>query len=338
MENKPWEELADDGYWNTVIENNPHPSDDAIPASITSPQSSGWERAQNSYANGDVLELRVIGNNRGGLLVDLGDVRGFVPASQLVTFQRQTREDERMQELAQYVDRFLKLKVIELDRTHNRLILSERVATPIVSHADQVLATIEPKQTRQGVVRNVTNFGAFVDLGGVEGLIHVSELSWQYVRHPGDVLAPGQQVDVYVMEVNREQKRIACSIKRLAINPWQSAAEKLHAGDIIDGVVTSVVPFGVFVRVLDSIEGLVHVSELEGNIASVSNDLKPGQALQARVIDIDASQQRLRLSLRLNPIQPNNLVPSRKTEVTHHVPPPPPEDPGYWDTIAKLGM
>lgn len=334
---RPWEESADEAYWNTLMRNTKpgtgEPNAEPRPVS-------GWERAQSSYANGDILELRVVGNNRGGLLVDLGDTRGFVPASQLVSFQRQSKEEERMQELAHYVDRVLRLQVIELDRAHNRLILSERVANPPALHAEQILATIEPQQTRQGVVRNVTDFGAFVDLGGVEGLIHVSEMSWQYVRHPSDVLAPGQPVDVYVMEVNREQKRIACSIKRLTSNPWHVAAEKLHAGALIDGVITSAVSFGVFVRVLDSIEGLVHVSELDGNLTLSRDELKEGQAIKVRVIDIDPNQQRLRLSLRLDnsPKNPRAVRPAYGAPSNLPPPPPPPEDPGYWDSLAQTGV
>jgi len=333
---KPWEESPDDGYWRAVLVERAAPREaNAAPSAST-----GWALAERSYTTGETLELRVVGYNRGGLLVDLGDTRGFVPASQLVTFTRQMPEDQRMQALAKCVGNTLRVKVIEFDRARNRLILSERVANPPVSQVDQALASIEPQQTRKGVVRNVTDFGAFIDLGGVEGLVHVSELSWQYVKHPRDVLSPGQAVEVYVMEVNREQKRIACSLKRLTINPWAQAAEKLHPGDTVAGVVMSVVPFGAFVRVAEGVEGLVHVSELgEKSYLYPRDVVQEGQSVQVRVIDIDPKEQRLRLSLRLNgaPSQKNRDG-DQANGVSHKVPPPPPTDPGYWESLAESGM
>lgn len=332
---RPWEETPDEGYWHTVL----GASGAATDARGAPASSAGWALAEKSYANGDILELRVVGYNRGGLLVDLGDTRGFVPSSQLASFPRQIPEEQRMQALAQCVGSTLRLKVIEFDRAHNRLILSERVVNPPVSHAEQMLASIQPQETRKGVVRNITDFGAFIDLGGVEGLIHVSELSWQYVKHPRDVLSPGQEVEVYVMEVNREQKRIACSLKRLTSNPWALAAEKLHPGDTIDGVVTSVVPFGAFVRVAEGVEGLVHVSEMaETSVQHPRDVVKEGDGVQVRVIEIDPNQQRLRLSLRINGSQLKKPRSSDRAGASHPVPPPPPPDPGYWESLVESGM
>jgi small subunit ribosomal protein S1 len=332
---RPWEESPDDGYWQTALGAGPT----AAEAQGAPPSSAGWTLAEKSFANGDILELRVVGHNRGGLLVDLGDTRGFVPSSQLSSFPRQIPEEQRMVALAQFVGSVLKLKVIELDRAHNRLILSERVVNPPASHAEQLLASIQPQEKRKGVIRNITDFGAFVDLGGVEGLVHVSELSWQYVKHPRDVLTPGQEVEVYVMEVNREQKRIACSLKRLSSNPWALAAEKLHPGDTIEGTITSVVGFGAFVRVADGVEGLVHVSEMEKGSQDPKDGLKEGQAVQVRVLEIDPNQQRLRLSLRINGSQSHRAhQPDRSNGTRHTVPPPPPPDPGYWDSLVQSGM
>ncbi len=331
---KPWEELPDDGYWHKVLGAAAAPrTENAAPPAA----SRGWALAETSYAGGETLELRVVAYNRGGLLVDMGDVRGFVPASQLIAFSRQMPEEQRLQALADDVGSTLRLKVLELDRAHNRLILSERVANPPISHADQVLASIEPQQTRKGVVRNVTDFGAFIDLGGVEGLIHVSELSWQYVKHPRDVIAPNQEVEVYVMEVNRETKRIACSLKRLTGNPWTQIAARLHPGDTIAGVVTSVVPFGAFVRVAAGVEGLVHVSELaEGDFLHPRDVVTEGQAVQVRVLDIDSNQQRLRLSLRLNGASAKeNRASDTPPDAGHAAPP---LDPGYWESLAESGM
>jgi small subunit ribosomal protein S1 len=338
-EGKPWEEPPDDGYWQSVLNSavESAPSNNTMPPAI-----SGWTRAEQSYAQGEVLELRVVGHNRGGLLVDLGDVRGFVPASQLTTFPRQASDEEREQAFARYTDTALQLKVIEFDRAHNRLILSERVVTPPPSRAEQLLAQIQPNEKRSGIVRNVTNFGAFIDLGGVEGLIHVSELSWQYVAHPKDVLTPGQQVDVFVLEVNREQKRIACSLKRLMPNPWEEIATKVKPGDWISGIVVSVVAFGAFVRVADGVEGLLHISEFSSKDLSHPRDMvQEGQTVQVRVMEINASEQRMRLSLRkLN--DRGNGSESAKNEPMESprrraVPPPPSTDDAYWESLIETG-
>lgn len=333
-EGKPWEESPDEEYWhnalkNTAVENAPRDGE------TTPPPISGWTRAEASYTQGETLELCIIGYNRGGLIADLGDVRGFVPASQLSSFPRQPSEEERTQALARYVDTKLTLKVIEFDRARNRLILSERVVSPPVSRIEQLLATIQPNETRPGVVRNVTNFGAFIDLGGVEGLIHVSELSWQYVAHPKDVLMPGQQVDVFIMEVNREQKRIACSLKRLKPNPWEEIAAKVKPGDWISGVVTSIVPFGAFVRVADGVEGLLHISEVPNN--DVLKSLQDGQTIQVRVMEIEPSEQRMRLSLRKLREHGNgfNGVRTERPANRRNMPPPPPTDDAYWESLIE---
>jgi len=336
-ESKPWEEPLDEAYWQMVLGTTDPTTPASRPLSHPSaPPVSGWTRAEASYANGEILELRVIGYNRGGLLVDLGDVRGFVPASQLSHLPRQLSEEERVNALARYTDTILRLKVIEFDRANNRLILSERVANPPLSRADQLLNEIQPHQTRRGTVRNVTHFGAFIDLGGVEGLIHVSELSWQYVAHPSQVLTPGQQLDVYVIEVDREQKRIACSIKRLTPNPWSQIANKLKPGDWVEGVVTSVVAFGAFVRV-EGVEGLLHVSELAGKDFTHPRDLlQEGQTLRVRVLELDPNAQRLKLSLRQPAERGNGSDPaSQWIEAWDKIPPPPENDESYWESLIK---
>lgn len=360
---KPWEELPDDGYWRTVLGDKtgkPEQPVQAVPAApVTLPESEmsplppaqpasgGWAMAERSYSQGETLELRVVGYNRGGVLVDLGEVHGFVPASQLVAFPRKAQEEERMQELARYVNSTLRLKVIEFDRMRNRLILSERVANPAVPRADQVLSAIQPQQTRHGVIRNITDFGAFVDLGGVEGLIHISEFSWQHVAHPRDVVTPGQEVEVYIMEVDREQKRIACSLKRLQPNPWAQVAEKLHPGEWVDGPVTNVVAFGAFVRLAEGVEGLIHISELaEGSFLHPRDVVHEGQTVHVRVINIDPARQRIGLSLRdgstpkvTTPPRPRSRTrPAVKQPVSpDDAPPPPPPDAAYWESLAQSG-
>ncbi|MBI3537545.1 MAG: S1 RNA-binding domain-containing protein [Chloroflexi bacterium] len=320
-QNNAWEEKPGEGYWNAVMS-------DATLAGT--PASSGWTRAQASYESGQVLEATVSGHNRGGVLVELDDARGFVPASQLINLPRQLTDEQRLNALAQYVGQSLKLKVIELDRARNRLILSERVASPSISRADQILAELEPAQTRAGVIRNVTEFGAFIDLGGVEGLIHVSELAWQHVKHPREIVAPGQTVDVYILEVNRDQRRVACSLKRMLPNPWAQIAEKFRVGDLVDGVVTSVMDFGAFVRLAPGIEGLIHFSELaNGNFLHPRDIVQDGQTLRVRVMSIDPERQRISLSLRRAGEQ------STETRAATEPPMPPPPDEAYWSSLVQ---
>lgn len=324
------EQNHDEGFWHSVLEQNsaqvaPQGSDSVTPPlAATLETKSGWVLGEKSYLQGDTLELRVVGYNRGGLLVDVGDVRGFVPASQLVALPRQVSDEARMQELANYVGKVLRLKAIECNQATNRLVFSERVANPPVSRVDQVLTSIHQGQVYTGTIRNVTDFGAFVDLGGVEGLVHISELSWKHVKHPRDIVQPGQQVQIMVIDVDRNQKRIACSLKRLVANPWATVAEKLRPGDWIEGDVTNVVSFGAFVRLADGVEGLIHVSELaSGNFLDPHSVVKEGQRVRARVMSIDAMRKRISLSLRGEAVTGNG-----STEM------PPPPDSGYWKSIA----
>ncbi len=290
--------------------------------------SPGWDRAAESYAQGSTLDLKVIGYNRGGLLVDLSDVRGFVPASQLINFPRRVGEEERMNELARYVGKGLRLKVIELDRAHNRLILSERVANLPTSRAEQVINSLQPGQIVKGTVRNVTDFGAFVDLGGVEGLIHVSEMSWQRVGHPRDVCIPGSEIEVYVIDVNREQRRVGLSLKRLRPDPWSLVAQRYHVGDIIDCVITNVVSFGAFARLPEGVEGLIHTSELaEGSFLHPRDVVREGQAVKVRIMNIEPSRQRIGLTMRLTE---NSKDRAREVSSGPTVP-----DAGYWDSLAR---
>lgn len=299
----------------------------SAPAAAPAPKPSGWDVAHSSYAEGRALDLNVVGYNRGGLLVDLGDVRGFVPASQLVSFPRRATEEERMAEMAQYVGKSLRLKVIELDRPHNRLILSERIAKMPVSRSEQLLSSIQPGQCLGGTIRNVTDFGAFVDLGGVEGLIHVSEMSWQRVAHPRDVCAAGMKVSVYVIDVNREQRRIGLSLKRLAPDPWALAAEHYKPGDVVGAIITNVVSFGAFARMPEGIEGLIHTSELaEGNFLHPNDVVHEGDTVQVRVMNIDPARQRIGLTLRLTdtPHLPASAPLAGPAE----------NDDGYWNSLA----
>jgi small subunit ribosomal protein S1 len=241
----------------------------------------------------------VIGYNRGGLLVEARSLRGFVPVSHLLDLETQPPEKERQARLATYVGTRLCLKVIEHDCARGRLVLSQRAAQSGPGQRQKLLTRLQPGEVVSGVVTHITRFGVFVDLGGVEGLIHVSELSWGHVRHPQDVVSCGDQLRVRVLSVEREHCRVALSLKELLPDPWQQVARLHRVGDIVEGVVTNVVRFGAFVGLPEGLEGLVHISELgEGSLLHPRNAVQEGDRVRARIIHLDPAARRLGLSLR----------------------------------------
>lgn len=258
-----------------------------------------WDRARAAMQQGEVLELPVVGCNRGGVLVDWDGLRGFVPASHLTGLTPSVDEDTRRDELQQLVGTQLVLKVIELDPERERFVLSERAARLDGRSCADVLNSLCPGDICQGHVTNLCSFGAFIDLGGMEGLVHVSELSWGRVDHPQDVLEPGQAVEVYVLNVDRDRRRVGLSIKRLQPDPWQAVEDRYRVGQVVKGVITHVVDFGAFARVEDGLEGLIHVSELaEGGVIHPRNVVREGDTVAARVLNIDSERRRMGLSLR----------------------------------------
>ena len=257
-----------------------------------------WQAAQEALESGALLELVAAGCNRGGLLVTFGSLRGFVPYSQLSGMPQFVGGDERRQALKDRVGQALKLRVIEIDRDRRRLILSERAALG-EADADELLSRLRPGDICTGRVTHVRRFGAFVDLGGVEGLIHVSELSWGRVGHPSDVLRPGDEVEVYVIGVNQEERKVALSLKRLTPDPWTLVDERYSVGQLVRGVITNVVSFGAFMRLEEGVEGLIHISELaRGNFLHPRMVVQEGDEVTARILSIDSANRRLALSLR----------------------------------------
>jgi small subunit ribosomal protein S1 len=249
----------------------------------------------------EAVELQVVGFNRGGLLVEWNSLRGFVPASQLVDFPATSNSILRRKVLSERVGEKLLLRVIELNEEQNRLILSERAARAMPGERADLLTRLRPEDTCSGHITNLCDFGAFVDLGGVEGLIHISELSWGRVGHPSDILQRGQFVEVYVLEVNKEAGRIALSLKRLHPDPWETVSQRYRIGETVAGTITNVVDFGAFARIEDGLEGLIHVSELaEGHFLHPRNVVQEGQQITARILSIDGRARRLGLTLRSN--------------------------------------
>ncbi len=257
-----------------------------------------WAAAQRAMDEGEVYNLVVSGANRGGLLVNWNGLQGFVPASHLTEMPVRQSLHQRAEELARYVGEALVVRLIEVDPRQNRLVFSERAAAASVAPST-VLHSLQPGDVREGVVTNLTSFGAFVDLGGVEGLVHISELSWDRVRDPGDVLEPGQSVEVSVLGVSPDEGRVALSLKRMRPNPWREVASRYHAGQLLEGTITNVVSFGAFVRIEEGVEGLVHVSELaDGSIPHPRSVVREGDIVRVCVLNVDPERQRLGLSLR----------------------------------------
>jgi small subunit ribosomal protein S1 len=258
-----------------------------------------WAWAKELYEKDDTIELSVIGYNRGGLLVEARSLRGFIPVSHLVAVQPLNDDEARSDQLSALVGQNLCLKVIEYDHQRGRLVFSERAALAGPGTRAELLANLRQGDHIKGKVTNITRFGVFVDLGGVEGLIHVSELSWGRVRHPADVVICGQELDVEVLSIDRDQGRVALSLKELLPDPWATVEDKFHIDEIVEGTVTNVVKFGAFVGIEDGLEGLIHVSELgDGNLLHPRNILCEGEQVRVRIIHINAEERRLGLSLR----------------------------------------
>jgi len=261
-----------------------------------------WAEAQHLYDQDETVNLPVTGHNRGGVLVCQDGLQGFVPISHLLQITCQTDDDERNEILSGYVGQHITLKVIECDPDRGRIVFSERAALAGSGRRNQLLDDIQVGEQVCGYVTNITDFGIFLDLGGVEGLIHVSELSWGRVRHPGDMAEVGDKLNAIVLQVEKERARIALSLKRMRQNPWETAAERYEPGQIVEAVITSIVPFGAFARLEEGLDGLIHATEFvtSGHILETSPDLKEGQVVQVRILNVDASRQRLGLSLKLN--------------------------------------
>ncbi len=257
-----------------------------------------WENAARLLESGEIVKVTVTGYNRGGLLADLGTIQGFIPASHLINAPLAQTPAQRMMALAARVGESLSVRVTEIDRDRRRLILSERLARQD-GQVEELLASLRPGQICQGRVTNLCPFGAFVDLGGYEGLIHISELSWGRVGAPDEVVRPGDELKLLVMEVSPEERKVSLSLKRLQPDPWQGVEQRYTVGQTVEAVITNVVNFGAFARLEEGLEGLVHVSELaEGSFMHPRNVVREGDRVRARVLQVDGAKRRIALSLR----------------------------------------
>jgi small subunit ribosomal protein S1 len=296
--------VQDDGWWASVLAEEESrasiPEEKVQKAEETGNTLSDWGRALALYRQDEIVPLDVTGFNRGGLLVVGEGLNGFVPCSHLVGLPFHSDDDCREDYLSSYVGRTLSLKIIECVPEEGRLVFSERAARSEAGKRPELFNTLQIGQCLRGEVTNVTEFGVFVDLGGVEGLIHISELSWGRVSHPNQICKVGQYVEVLVMEIVPERCRIALSLKRLMPNPWVTAQESYPINTVVPAVVTALVPYGAFARLEEGLEGLIHASEIPLPPKSgVKDVLSPGQSVQVRILQVDASRQRLGLSLKL---------------------------------------
>jgi small subunit ribosomal protein S1 len=261
----------------------------------------GWRDLQTKKDSEEIVTGEVVDHNKGGLIVSVDGVRGFVPLSQIVELRRGGSEEEVEEKLRSMRGQTLYLKVIEMNRRRNRLILSERAAAQErrAQQKDRLLSELQAGEIRHGRVSSLTDFGAFVDLGGADGLIHLSELSWGQVQHPSQVLKVGQELDVRVVGVDRENKKIALSLKQVEENPWTRIEQKYHVGDTVPAKITKLAQFGAFAELEPGVEGLVHISELsEERITHPKQVVREGEDVQLRIIKIDPQRHRLGLSLR----------------------------------------
>ena len=266
-----------------------------------------WRSMQEQFETGAIIDAPVIDHNKGGLIVDCG-IRGFVPISQIVDFPRRPQNDQprdAAQEIAEklqpYVGRKLRLKILEVNRKANRLILSEKVALyeERREKRDELFSSLQVGQKVSGTVRSIAPFGIFIDLGGIDGLVHKSELSWNKVNNPEAGYKVGEMVEAEVIDINHERGRISLSIRRLQPDPWHSTVADFKVGDVIDGTVTKLVNFGAFVRVRDGLEGLIHISELSHQrVAHPGDVVREGQTLKLKIISLDSERHRLGLSLK----------------------------------------
>ena len=261
-----------------------------------------WKNIEGAAESGDPVNGRVIEVVKGGLILDLG-VRGFLPAS-LVDIRR-------VQDLDEFLGQELRAKVIELNRSRNNVVLSRRAVLEEErkEQRQQILDRLQPGDVVEGQISNIVDFGAFVDLDGMDGLIHISELSWSHVNHPSEVLDIGQTVEVKVLDIDRDRQRISLGLKQTQSDPWQQVLESYKEGDVVEGVVTKVVTFGAFVEILPGVEGLVHISELaQHHVENPREVVSQGQAVNVKIIEIDGERRRLSLSLKRvedsDPVQP----------------------------------
>lgn len=251
-----------------------------------------WDKLEQQFKSGEVLEEEIRDVVKGGLVVDIG-VRGFIPASLV--------ERHYVEDFSDYKGKLLKLKIVELDREQNRVILSHRAVTEaeVETKKEETLNSLKAGQVIEGTVQRLTDFGAFVDIGGIDGLVHISQLAHQHVDKPSDVVEEGQKVRVKILAVDRDNERISLSIKETQAGPWEDINSKVNTGDVLEGTVQRLVSFGAFVELFPGVEGLVHISQIANRHIGTPNEvLEEGEVVKVKVLDVNETEKRISLSIR----------------------------------------
>lgn len=304
--------VVDESWWESVLSQEgdygAHQADRPVSRPPRRREGSGqdvrkpqdWEYVKQLYDGDQIVSLGVTGCNRGGLLVEGDELSGFVPFSHLIDISHEPDPLDRNRLMESYIGRTIRLKVIECVPEEGRIVFSERAAQAEPGTRTALFHTLRAGERVFGAVTNVTDFGVFVDLGGVEGLVHISELSWGRVVHPSQIVQIGQTIEVEVLDISPERCRVALSLKRLQPNPWLEIESELKAGQAVPAMITSVLSYGAFARLQRGVEGLIHASEMplaEGQ--AVKDLLEEGQAVRVRILHVDAIHQRMGLSMKL---------------------------------------
>ncbi|NSW53600.1 MAG: 30S ribosomal protein S1 [Anaerolineae bacterium] len=293
----------DEGWWDSVMSDStlnevgPEPAMRAEMEYDLNLSNVDWDYVQELLETDAIVALTVYGYNRGGLLVEGENIQGFVPVSHLTRMSAVQDDSSRYELLVEYMHETLMLKVIECTPQQKRIVFSERAALAGEGKRNDLFASLKPGDLASGKVTNITAFGVFVDLGGVEGLIHISELSWGRVQQATNHVRIGDTIRVKVLQMNERNGRIALSLKQLQPNPWASIHQKYHIGDHTRATITSVTHFGAFARLQEGIEGLIHVSSFGQEQHKMQNSLAPGDSVTVKILHIDSERHRLGLGL-----------------------------------------
>ncbi len=290
--------IVDDSWWESLLgEDSKYPFADNKTNNTYREEDDGeidWNLLEQYFYQDEVLKVTITGYNKGGLLVRGDKFKGFVPNSHLKEISQMKSNQDRMQALKQCVGQEMEVKVIECDQKTGKLILSERAAEKAPGCRLDVMDGLEIGSDVDGIVTNITKFGIFLDLGGVEGLIHVSEISWGKVHHPSEIVNVGDSIRARVISIDREKMRIALSMKQLLPNPWYEFSEKYLEGDVITVTITKVVGYGFFAEVENGIEGLVHISDIQSKDSTLSSDvMRVGEQIIVTIKGIDVENRRL---------------------------------------------
>lgn len=298
------DQREEDGWWESILSNHGQMEfgearDSYFETEFLTEEEIDWDLAKKVQADDEIVKVKVFGFNQGGLLVHNDWMHGFIPASHISRSLYNASLKERRKISRDYVGQTLSVKIIECKPDEKRIVLSERAAMAGEGTRKKLIASLHPGDVAIGKVTNITDFGVFIDLGGIEGLAHVSELSWGKVVHPKDFVHIGEDIRVLVLSVNNDNSRIALSLKRLLPNPWDQLEEKYRPGDRLSAVVSSITRFGIFAKLEEGIEGLIHVSLIDNNskVKELREMYKIGQQILVCILKIDAEHHRLGLSL-----------------------------------------